>query len=300
MQGYGAADPFAAASGENVDTSDGSDGIKDRGLYSLFLLMGIAPVVLFALVLCWEKRWNKQHQQHAERRAAVTKLVEPVREAHLTKLMKNYSMILSKSDIFDKSQHSDLCRDDCVVGEATDTSLSSGKDSDGNVCKTDDIEMQIPEVGQNNDEIRDSNSIECDDNSQCHHHSFCIPKAGQRLGGECGAMNLPRRIESDGCAVCMNPLDIGQKVVWSSNPECSHVFHQQCLLDWFVTVGAKKWRTQAARHLEMDPSSLHEEICKFPKLCPICRRNYFLETVSEEASTDNESYGDITNDNDGI
>lgn len=119
MQGYGAADPFAAASGENVDTSDGSDGIKDRGLYSLFLLMGIAPVVLFALVLCWEKRWNKQHQQHAERRAAITKLVEPVREAHLTKLMKNYSMVRIQS-LF--QQHN---RNRHKIGESMLTFLSS-------------------------------------------------------------------------------------------------------------------------------------------------------------------------------
>ena len=77
------------------------------------------------------------------------------------------------------------------------------------------------------------------------------------------------------------------------------MFHQQCLLDWFGTVGAKRWKPLAALNLEMDPMSLQEEICKFPKLCPICRRNYFLEAASEEAITDNESDGDITNNTDG-
>ncbi len=159
-----------------------------------------------------------------------------------------------------------------------------------------DTEVEIPKEGRKKDDAGGWNSIDCDDNSQCQHSSFCIPLAGQRLAeGEFEATNLPRRIESDGCAICMNPLDVGQKVVWSSNPECSHVFHHQCLLDWFVAVGAKKWKVQAARHIEMDPASLQQEICKFPKLCPICRRDYFLEEASEEATTDNESDDDSRN-----
>ena len=95
---YRAGDPYSVAwdigltTHEKVGASDDSDDTKDRALYSLFLLT-IAPVVLFALVLFWEKHWNKQHKEHAKRRAAAANLVEPTQEAHLTKLMENYSMV---------------------------------------------------------------------------------------------------------------------------------------------------------------------------------------------------------------
>ena len=157
-----------------------------------------------------------------------------------------------------------------------------------------DTEMQISRKELDKKEAEALDSIECDDSLQYQHSSFCIPLAGQRLA-EGGCEDLPRRIESDGCAVCMNTLDVGQKVVWSSNPECPHVFHQQCLLDWFAAVGAKKWKAQAARHIEMDSASLQKEVCKFPKLCPICRRDYFLEESSKETVADNETEDDSGN-----
>ena len=36
------------------------------------------------------------------------------------------------------------------------------------------------------------------------------------------------------CAVCLMAYDPGETVVWSSNPDCLHAFHEECLLDWLV------------------------------------------------------------------
>lgn len=278
MQGWGAGVKYT---GEEIDdTGDGIVGLQNQALWILFLFMGIAPILLFALVIVWEKHWNKQRQESAEQDVNPSKVVEPLREGHLVDLMKNFTMILSKSHICDENCH--------LVGDLVEEMLSPGTFGD--------TKMEIPKAERKKDDAGGWNSIDCDDNSQCQHSSFCIPLAGQRLAkGEGEMTQLPRRIESDGCAICMNPLDVGQKVVWSSNPECSHVFHHQCLLDWFLAVGAKKWKVQAARHIEMDPVSLEQEISKFPKLCPICRRDYFLVEASEEATTDNESDDDSRN-----
>ena len=187
----------------------------------------------------------------------------------------------------DENCQSDRGEEDHLVDVSADKILAS---------TSYDTEMQISREEPDKEEAGALSSMDCDDSSQYQHSSFCIPLAGQRLAeGGCEAMKLPRRIESDGCAVCMNTLDVGQKVVWSSNPECPHVFHQQCLLDWFAAVGAKKWKAKAARHIELDSISLQKEVCKFPKLCPICRRDYFLEESSEEATTDNETEDDSGN-----
>jgi hypothetical protein len=36
------------------------------------------------------------------------------------------------------------------------------------------------------------------------------------------------------CAICLTSYTVGDTVVWSSNPECRHAFHEECLLQWLV------------------------------------------------------------------
>eukprot|EP00543_Licmophora_paradoxa_P002694 CAMPEP_0202443244 /NCGR_PEP_ID=MMETSP1360-20130828/2585_1 /ASSEMBLY_ACC=CAM_ASM_000848 /TAXON_ID=515479 /ORGANISM="Licmophora paradoxa, Strain CCMP2313" /LENGTH=280 /DNA_ID=CAMNT_0049058893 /DNA_START=113 /DNA_END=955 /DNA_ORIENTATION=- len=42
------------------------------------------------------------------------------------------------------------------------------------------------------------------------------------------------RIVPDCCAVCLGSYDIGETVVWSTNKECSHAFHEECVTDWLI------------------------------------------------------------------
>jgi hypothetical protein len=41
-----------------------------------------------------------------------------------------------------------------------------------------------------------------------------------------------RREISDSCAVCISLYRAGDKVVWSSNPACKHIFHSACIEEW--------------------------------------------------------------------
>jgi hypothetical protein len=70
---------------------------------------------------------------------------------------------------------------------------------------------------------------------------------------------LPRRrspqIEtvSNECAICLDTYKPGESVVWSCNKNCPHVFHQDCLLDYWVKI-----------HDNSTP-------------CPMCRQNFLDE-----------------------
>jgi Ring finger domain len=61
------------------------------------------------------------------------------------------------------------------------------------------------------------------------------------------------------CAICLGSYEVGDQVIWSSNPECSHAFHSECILEWLI---------------KMQPETP----------CPCCRQEFTdLETIRKEA-----------------
>lgn len=63
------------------------------------------------------------------------------------------------------------------------------------------------------------------------------------------------------CAICLLQYSPGCYVTWSSNKECTHAFHRDCILMWLL----KK-----------------EE----PYLCPCCRREFVLESMLNDDGGD--------------
>ena len=61
------------------------------------------------------------------------------------------------------------------------------------------------------------------------------------------------------CAICLMSYDVGDTVIWSSNKECTHAFHQDCVVGWLV---------------KMQPETP----------CPCCRAEFTdLQNVRKEA-----------------
>lgn len=52
-------------------------------------------------------------------------------------------------------------------------------------------------------------------------------------------IRLARKVPN-GCAICLSSFQVNEKVSWSSNPSCKHVFHHACVLDWFSSSGKKQ------------------------------------------------------------
>ena len=178
-------------------------------------------------------------------------------------------------------------------------------------------------VGDDHDQDKDRESK----NDRGHHQTIYVPPPGQKVEiplERCTGSGDDRKNEettaaaeavqktrlqrrSGGCAVCLNSFQANQKVTWSSNPECSHVFHHQCLMEWYTAVGTKAFLTETRRRERLmihDNVNDHgataitaTRICDFPTLCPCCRRDYFLVNVDVGADSNDDDDDDDDKDN---
>jgi hypothetical protein len=70
----------------------------------------------------------------------------------------------------------------------------------------------------------------------------------------------PRTIQS-GCAICLDPYEVGDAIVWSSNSQCRHAFHQDCILDYFL-------------HLHQYNNKEEVDVASLSAPCPCCRQSF--------------------------
>lgn len=91
-----------------------------------------------------------------------------------------------------------------------------------------------------------------------------------------------RRLTPSGCTICLCLFQPDEQVTWSSNTECSHVFHNECLLHWYLAVGRKAQRQRLRRSPDISNEEMLSKICDFPTLCPTCRQPFCGEGVKND------------------
>ena len=72
-----------------------------------------------------------------------------------------------------------------------------------------------------------------------------------------GPSKSPKEYDEAACPICLEPYKPGDEVCWSTNEDCPHSFHLDCMMKWLMT---------------------HDD-------CPLCRADY-LNVKKEETSTD--------------
>jgi hypothetical protein len=91
------------------------------------------------------------------------------------------------------------------------------------------------------------------------------PSLNKRIvSSHCCVVQIPKRrrdghscctLVDPSCAMCLADYEVGDAIVWSSEPECNHAFHQECVLQW-LSMGKKR--------------------------CPVCRHWFVPKTLLAE------------------
>ena len=89
--------------------------------------------------------------------------------------------------------------------------------------------------------------------------------------GEGGGVEATREVPN-GCAVCMDPFGIADRICWSSNAGCPHAFHEKCLVNWLLVLGRRR------RMRMLQTPSEDVDLTDYDMLCPCCRQDFVVKT----------------------
>jgi hypothetical protein len=101
--------------------------------------------------------------------------------------------------------------------------------------------------------------------------------------GECRPDQLPEgvvptlRDVRNGCAICLCTFEVEDRISWSGNVACTHVFHHKCIVDWLVSAGKKHLRRQQRdeeRSGVVQNCTPIAKVTSSPMLCPCCRQEF--------------------------
>eukprot|EP00545_Synedropsis_sp_CCMP1620_P007618 CAMPEP_0119007036 /NCGR_PEP_ID=MMETSP1176-20130426/2723_1 /TAXON_ID=265551 /ORGANISM="Synedropsis recta cf, Strain CCMP1620" /LENGTH=423 /DNA_ID=CAMNT_0006959095 /DNA_START=92 /DNA_END=1359 /DNA_ORIENTATION=+ len=120
-----------------------------------------------------------------------------------------------------------------------------------------------------------------------------VPFPGVPLIGE----NRKIRFVPNGCAVCLCEFEVGERVTWSATGGDPHVFHEDCMMNYFLSVGSKASRRRRRHPDDQDPDQdPREAATDFPMLCPCCRQQFvskispfLIESDDEEDPKDSDT-----------
>ncbi|KAL7538345.1 hypothetical protein ACHAXR_008490, partial [Thalassiosira sp. AJA248-18] len=77
------------------------------------------------------------------------------------------------------------------------------------------------------------------------------------------------------CAICLGEFEISEKISWASNQECTHVFHQECIVTWLNTLGRKS----SQYHQFSEDQVSDKQLLNYQLECPCCRQDFISKLV---------------------
>lgn len=78
------------------------------------------------------------------------------------------------------------------------------------------------------------------------------------------------------CAICLAEYEPNERVSWSSNQDCTHAFHEDCVVEWLVSLGRTK-----SKNKRFTDEPTEAQLLNYQLECPCCRQD-FISTKAME------------------
>eukprot|EP00557_Chaetoceros_sp_GSL56_P000935 CAMPEP_0176502146 /NCGR_PEP_ID=MMETSP0200_2-20121128/14585_1 /TAXON_ID=947934 /ORGANISM="Chaetoceros sp., Strain GSL56" /LENGTH=239 /DNA_ID=CAMNT_0017901173 /DNA_START=790 /DNA_END=1509 /DNA_ORIENTATION=+ len=95
------------------------------------------------------------------------------------------------------------------------------------------------------------------------------------------------------CCICLNDFQSNHVICWSPEGLCSHSFHEECIVKWFLAVCERTEASTARRRRGSSTTTTtnttrrsHDVVVECNLQCPVCRQDFITvsETTSSESS----------------
>lgn len=130
------------------------------------------------------------------------------------------------------------------------------------------------EVGSDN-KLTTSDGISNGDKAQPQYTHIVVPSSGHKRydkpGTDQNKKDEDRREAPIFCAICLKEYKIQDEVSWSTNADCTHVFHRKCISQWCVTLLKRNARTKV---ITQTRTKLE---------CPMCRQEFLKIQANQES-----------------
>lgn len=166
----------------------------------------------------------------------------------------------------------------------TDVGSSSFSSIEGDSATFDLESSQDIEAASPSDLLADDDDGQAVMAFQDIHGFVILPCADKESSDDAKCRSVP-----NGCSICLCPFQENEKITWSSSKDCSHAFHQDCLLHWFLSVGRKQQEKRYRENPTMTGEEALDNICNFSRDCPCCRQPYYPESEEQKESKSNET-----------
>lgn len=193
---------------------------------------------------------------------------------------------------------------------STDDSTAGSTTSERSLCESTENPLPTKSNREGNDDPNGANDVkdivteqvsndkttglivENDEEDEEQQGRICqLPLAGTSRDSQSNKPTKDTRQVTNCCAICLGSFSTVGTLCWSSNPQCQHIYHQECILDWLEASGKKymkqkrKEMVQNSDQVELDPywkMDPAERVISFPMNCPCCRQSFVADTYKEK------------------